>query len=472
MKISPELIQTYAGLSSLGESYLDFIVKHEGNRVPLRLSDYPVPPSMASYHVELQPVPLLVDKAYAESTFREATCRVVDLVKKLMRVVFDNDAGAIADYYGFKTPDRVRQALQGAEFGNNIIARNDFIMTRDGLKCLEVNATSTLGGWFVPFFTDMYLNHFPVSEFFARHSDKVFSTPDTLGMFFEYLVSSTRKLEKFSGSRVLNLAIISKELESDVSKTRQAMVNHFFSSSMNKLGLEGELVITSSADDIRLLDDSLFIRGKPIHTVVTSSADELNLDILRAFSLGNVYWPDNLLCYAYNDKSNFALLHKYRDSEHFTDDDRRIIDSYIPRSWLLSDKTLQLEGETVNTAEFVLAGQKRLIIKDIKGKQGDNVFIGPKCSEQEWRDIIASALEDGQWLVQEYCESAPFIGQCGEHGLAEYDHVWGLFSFADSYAGGSIRMMTKAGTDGVINAAKGAKEGLIIQVDELNRSTG
>jgi hypothetical protein len=65
-------------------------------------------------------------------------------------------------------------------------------------------------------------------------------------------------------------------------------------------------------------------------------------------------------------------------------------------------------------------------------------------------------------VVQDYVESLPYLYQCGEQGCAEHDLVWGFFAFGDVYGGGFLRMMPKGGS-GVVNAAQGASEGVIME---------
>jgi hypothetical protein len=66
--------------------------------------------------------------------------------------------------------------------------------------------------------------------------------------------------------------------------------------------------------------------------------------------------------------------------------------------------------------------------------------------------------------VQEHVESRPYLYQLGEQGSAVHDVIWGLFCFGNLYGGAFLRMLPKGSGDGVINSARGATEGILLEV--------
>ncbi len=113
---------------------------------------------------------------------------------------------------------------------------------------------------------------------------------------------------------------------------------------------------------------------------------------------------------------------------------------------------------------FLKTQKDQLIIKDARGSQGENVFVGAKCSEEQWQHAIDMASKEGEWLIQEHCDSLPFTGQCDSYGLSNFDYIWGLFGFGDTYGGANIRMKQRIASDGVINLATGAMEAIVLEV--------
>lgn len=47
--------------------------------------------------------------------------------------------------------------------------------------------------------------------------------------------------------------------------------------------------------------------------------------------------------------------------------------------------------------------------------------------------------------------------------MAIHDTVWGLFCFGTAYGGGYLRMILRGGLSGVINSARGAIEGVLVE---------
>jgi hypothetical protein len=92
------------------------------------------------------------------------------------------------------------------------------------------------------------------------------------------------------------------------------------------------------------------------------------------------------------------------------------------------------------------------------------VVLGRFTSPEEWEAVVRSALASGDWVVQEYVESLPYLFQDGEQGCSPHDVVWGPFVFGATYAGAILRVQPKA-LEGIVNLTRGASEGILLEVE-------
>lgn len=461
-------MENYYDLSCLGSEYLEFIKNNKECQFPIDYSTVKMSEHLKNYHVPLQSVPILINKEFANE-FAHASKKVLDLVSYIPERIFGYDAEKLKSFYGYKRDDIVQAIAASKGFYKPAIARNDFILTRTGLKALELNCSTTLGGWNLPFFFSMYRNELPVSRFFEQHADEYeFSVRNTIRCFARFIADEVTKYAHQLGiDGHFNMALVGNEQLTDVAKQREKLVFSVFEEEVAKKGLTGKIVpVINELNQFNLEGDVLYAGEHRVHVAITTNSKSVCSELLHAFSNNNLIWPDNPLCFAYNNKLNFALLHEYKNSAHFSDAEREAIDKYIPLCWDLKNTNIDVDGQSVPMIEYLRSEKDNLVIKDATGKQGDDVFIGRTMTDEQWLAAIDSGLQQRSWLVQKFCESVPFMAQSGDCGLKDYDIILGTFTLGDGYGGTQSRMKEKGGSDGVINAAKGAKEGMIIEVSK------
>jgi hypothetical protein len=109
--------------------------------------------------------------------------------------------------------------------------------------------------------------------------------------------------------------------------------------------------------------------------------------------------------------------------------------------------------------------RESLVLKPARSAHGDNVHLGPATAPETWSRVLREALSKRDWIVQEYHQSRPYLCQYGEDGCAVHDMIWGIFVFGSQYGGGFLRVMPRWKIE-PINAAKGAEEGILFEVEE------
>ncbi|RPH55535.1 hypothetical protein EHM82_05130, partial [bacterium] len=104
----------------------------------------------------LQPWPALVDRARVAEMERVST-GLARLIKSLPRRVFGNDPERLRDFYDVASADLARVMVQAPDGLDAAIGRGDFLDSSEGLKCVEFNMLSALGGWEAPLWAEAYL---------------------------------------------------------------------------------------------------------------------------------------------------------------------------------------------------------------------------------------------------------------------------------------------------------------------------
>jgi hypothetical protein len=103
------------------------------------------------------------------------------------------------------------------------------------------------------------------------------------------------------------------------------------------------------------------------------------------------------------------------------------------------------------------------VLKKAGGHGGSGVVLGRFAAPERWREALATALREGDWVVQETLESLPYLYQSGDYGCSIHDVIWGPFVFGNRY-GGVVLRMQPAAAGGPVNLTLHATEGIVLEV--------
>jgi hypothetical protein len=218
-----------------------------------------------------------------------------------------------------------------------------------------------------------------------------------------------------------------------------------------------------------LPQNALSLRGRHIALVASYGLDHVTpapVELYRSFLSRKVAWLSNPFNSIIGDKRSLAITFARMNSGLFTDEERALIEQYIPWSALTNYRQVRHEGVEIDLKTLLIERQRDFVIKPARSFGGAGVVVGRFQTAQNWREAVDQAFSDDRWLVQEYCASLPFYGQAGERGYAIHDVVWGIFGFGPRYGGRWLRLSLKDGGDGVINSARGAMETVVYEVNE------
>ena len=392
---------------------------------------------------------------------RHATVELTRLVKSLPERIFGNDPRRIASYYGFRNEALIAILLEPPSGLDGVLVRNDYIDTAEGFKCLEVNS-GHIGGWQLRFFEQRVRTHPVIAQFLAEEGVCPYHRDPVETMLQSIIAHDLGKPATAGG--VLNIAIT---MNARAAAHLEAQVRRVYRHALDAsgMGLTGEVVICRYADLSARQNQIWYLDRRPIHALVLMNSDAPPPEaVFRSFKAGRLSLYNGPINMLLNEKRVLALLSEHADSTVFTAEEREVLRRYLPWTRAVGPGAATWRGATAPLPELLLAHRESLVLKPSRGSQGEGVTCGHLTPPDTWARLVAEAVAQGGWLAQERVSSRSYVYQCGDQGYGIHDVVWGTFCFGESYGGGFLRMMPRGTGNGVINAARGAAEGILFEV--------
>jgi hypothetical protein len=405
--------------------------------------------------------PTLVD-ARRVAEMERATVGLCKLIKAIPAVLFGGDLGAIGAFYGYD-PILLAAMFAVRNYMNSTVARCDFIDTPGGLMCCEVNMAANLGGWYHRFWHERYLRHPVIMDFCAREGISP-GDHDLLVTFCEHMIEDALECGVIEEGGELNLVMASGEPPTEGARRQVAEV---YADLLRRTGrgVTGQLWLSDkSAQELTFRGPRVYMGERRVH-VVYAYDKPFPVQVLRAQLLGGIRVYNGGLARMWLDKRNLALLSENEGLEGWTEEDRALIRDHIPWTRLLSPRTTTWRGAQVQFPGFLLDQRDDMVLKRGLGFGGNAVHVGRCLAPDAWEARVREAVEEGGWIVQERVESKPYFYP-PRPGAAPVPHtvVWGLFCTGWRYGGGFLRMLPHGAGEGVVNCARGACEGAILEI--------
>ncbi len=409
----------------------------------------------------LQPWPALVDKARVAEMERVST-GLARLIKSLPQRVFGNDPERLRDFYGLGSAELARLMVQPPDGLAAAIGRGDFLDTSEGLKCLEFNMLSALGGWEAPLWAEAYLR-VPIFDRFLREERLRVACRDTVALLLAHAVAEARDL----GGEI-NVALVTPEQAAGAHGHHlESWVAVRYAEALRREapGASGSVVVVPYAG-LRERAGALWAGDSRIHAAIELHEEGTAAQALRCFRAGSLKLFNAPIRAVLTDKRNLALLSEGGD--FLTPAERELVARHVPWTQRLLPASATRRGQEVWLPELALKLREELVIKKARAGRGSAVYLGAATPEALWRERVERALAEGDWIVQEQVEPLPYVHQIGERGSAPHDVVWGLFALGDRYGGGFLSLApSEARTrieGGVVNIMRGATVGVIFEV--------
>jgi len=466
MEFKKEFNEWQNKLSSVNMDFLEFVEKNPGcldlaNFKELELNDK---------LFTLQPWPTFISRETRE-TFREAGEGLFKLIKSITGRIFNFDPQKMSQFYGLPL-NIIKLQMEGVTPGHieNLISRGDFIISRSGLKCIEYNVTPALGGREISFWESLYYKTPLIMKFLEEYHIKP-TNENLFVLFLEHIVTSTLKVFAKELDE-LNAALIFKEnIEEQGDPDSVNALNYFKEHYRNVLKgmapqIGGDIFLCDFAS-LKHVNNRLFYKGKQIHTVVESNFGLVSPAVFSTFKSGNIALFNGPISNIFSNKLNMVLLSDYHTYNVYSEEEKRIIDAYVPWTRKMVPGPTYYKNEYVENLEsFVRNNREKMVLKPPLGYGGDGISVGVKTSDTKWEEAVKTAIKEKHWLVQEMVEGNPGVYQTGEIGYDSHDMVWGLFVFGSRYCGAWVRVMPQDNNKGVVNCHQGATVSIIFDVEK------
>lgn len=463
MEIKKDVRETLELLSKVNLDFLTFIEKNPEcfNRVNFR----DLEELRNRYHL-LQSWPTFLSRERKEM-FQEAGVQLFRLIKSIPARLFHNDAQKMSTYYALPVPV-INLQMEGVteEHLDNLLARGDFILSPSGLKCLEFNITGNLGGHRLPLWESLYLKNPLILQFLKEYGVEV-KNKNLLEQYLMHCIRVADPLVSRSGSREINVALV---LMADTLANLGPMTGYLEGLYKELLqrehgGAAGNLFVC----DFPELDEKdgwVYYKGNRVFALTEWYAGVVPPRIMKAFKAGNIRIMNGPVTSLLSSKLNLALLSEHRDSGAFNENEKEIINKYVPWSRKIVQGETTFRGERIRLVDFILGNKDVLVMKPSLGFGGDGVYIGRNIPQCEWEERVKNALSTGNRMIQELVESRPALYRHGESGCDVFDLAWGFFIFGSQYAGTFLRILPNKERPRVINTHQGAQVSIVFDVDK------
>jgi len=457
-QIPPDTRAAHRRLSPAAERFLEHLLDHPDQAAQLEGFEKGLPERMTRYPITW---PTLVD-ARRVAEMERATVGVCKLVKAIPAVVFGGELGAISAFYGYD-PILLAAMLSVRNYMNSTVARCDFIDTPGGLMCCEVNMAANLGGWHHGFWRERYLRHPVIMDFYAREGISP-NDHDVLATFCEHMIDDALDCGVIKAGGELNVVIASDEQATEGTRRYIAEV---YAELLRRTGrgVTGQLWLSDkSAEELTFRGPDVYMGEQRVH-VVFAYDKPFPIQVLRAQLGGGIRAYNGGLTRMWLDKRNLALLSENEGLEAWTEEDRALIRNHVPWTRLVSPRTTTWRGAEAQFPGFLLDHRDDLVLKRGLGFGGEAVHVGRYLAPDAWEARVREAVEEGGWIVQERVESRPYFYP-PQPGAAPVPHtvIWGLFCAGSRYGGGGLRMLPQGAGEGIVNGARGACEGAILEI--------
>ncbi|HYW13564.1 MAG TPA: hypothetical protein VE871_16505 [Longimicrobium sp.] len=458
-RIPPDARAAHRQLSPAAERFLEHLLDHPDQAAQLEGIKEGLPPWVIPYEINW---PTLVD-ARRVAEMERATEGVCKLIKAIPAVVFGGDLGAMATFYGYD-PIVLAAVFSVRNYMNTTVARCDFIDTPGGLMCCEVNMASNPGGWEHGFWRERYLQHPVIMDFCAREG----ITPggrDLLVTFCEHMIDDALDGGVAEAGGELNLMMALDRPPTDGARRHVAEV---YAELLRRTGrgVTGELWMSDTpAEELTFRGADVYMGERRVHVFYAYDMKPFPMQVLRAQLTGGIRVYNGGLTRMWLDKRNLALLSENEGLEAWTEEDRELIRDHIPWTRLVSLRTTTWRGAEVQFPGFLLDQRDDMVLKRGMGFGGKDVHVGRYLAPDAWEARVREAVEEGEWIVQERVDSRPYFYP-PRPGAAPVPHtlIWGLFCTGWRYGGGFLRMLPHGAGEGVVNSARGAYDGAILEI--------
>lgn len=145
--------------------------------------------------------------------------------------------------------------------------------------------------------------------------------------------------------------------------------------------------------------------------------------LLDAYRAGAICMVNSFRSKLIHKKALFAVLTSARRAGLFSEAEQAAIRAHVPWTRLVRAEQTDYQDKQIDLLEFVTANRNKLVLKPNDDYGGHGITIGWNGDEAGWAAALKSAVENGDYVVQERVPTAretfPALGDDGTIDFAE-----------------------------------------------------
>ncbi|MEP6848360.1 MAG: hypothetical protein ABI999_05850 [Acidobacteriota bacterium] len=345
--------------------------------------------------------PYLRPHFVTESDWVRATqiCEIVwSALQKVKDAAVANDA--ILEELGITKIERDLVKIDPGYAQVSPTSRLDSFLTEDAYSFVELNGESPAGIAYADSATEIFKSLPVMQKFAERYNVRGFDgRPKMLDVLL-------RCYDEFCGGTADKKPVIAIVDLKDLPTMKEFELFHdYFESqgydcvicSPNELHFDGKLFFGSVQIDVvykRLLVNEYL----PIMNQYPALLDACRA---RAVCMVNSFRGKLV-----HKKAIFAVLTNEKYKHLFNDQELASIGAHVPWTRKFREEKTINHGNQIDLVSWTRANSAKLVLKPNDDYGGHGIFIGWCSTQQEWDQAVATALENGDYLVQERVKTA------------------------------------------------------------------
>jgi uncharacterized circularly permuted ATP-grasp superfamily protein len=178
--------------------------------------------------------------------------------------------------------------------------------------------------------------------------------------------------------------------------------------------------------------------------------------LVEAYRARTVCMANTFRCKVPHKKAFFAVLTDERFQHLFTPGERDLMAAHIPWTRLVTERTTELDGRSIDLLAHVLAHRDEFVIKPNDEYGGAGVVLGWEVDASSWLAALDRAAADrGAWVVQRRIpvrrEVFPMVDSSGTVSMREMLVDLAPYLFRGKVAG----FLTRLSSTGLANVTSG-----------------
>lgn len=145
--------------------------------------------------------------------------------------------------------------------------------------------------------------------------------------------------------------------------------------------------------------------------------------LLEAYRAGAVCMVNSFRSKIVHKKAVFAVLTNEKYAHLFDETELEAIKRHVPWTRKFREEQTEHYGEEINLVEWTQANANKLVLKPNDDYGGHGIYIGWASTAEEWENAIKTALENGDYLVQERVQTSkeefPMLDAAGNFQMIE-----------------------------------------------------